>query len=120
MSMRTRIRWLMLHGLPRFYLRLSARRGDPLGQIAVGQDGLLGSSRYVEQIRQRGRIPRMSGVHVTTDYEVCRLILRDRRFIVVTPNHPALPKPIRWVMTKTDPGLPNLAEPPSMLVTDPP
>ncbi|MEU7633348.1 cytochrome P450, partial [Nocardia sp. NPDC049220] len=120
MLTRTWIRWALLHGLPRSYLRLSARLGDPLGQIAFGQDGLLGSSPYIEQIRQRGRMPKMSGVYVTTDHEACRLILRDRRFSVVAPNHRTLPKPIRWVMTKTDPGLPNLAEPPSMLVTDPP
>ncbi|WP_433627916.1 cytochrome P450 [Nocardia sp. CA-120079] len=110
----------MMHGLPRFYMLWAARRGDPLGQIAVGADRLLGSSQYVEEIRRRGRIPRMSGLRVTADYELCRLILRDRRFSQVRPDHPALPKPIRWVMTKTDPGLPNLAEPPSMLVTDPP
>ncbi|MFX0580223.1 cytochrome P450 [Nocardia nepalensis] len=110
-----------MHGLPRFFLLWAARLGNPLGQIAVGPDRLLGSSRYIEQIRQRGRIPAMSpGLHVSADYELCRLILRDRRFGVVTPDHLALPKPIRWVMTKTDPGLPNLAEPPSMLVTNPP
>lgn len=113
-------RWLLTHGLPRTYLRFSAHRGDPLGQIAVGDDRLLGSSPYIEQIRRRGRIPRMSGVHVTADYELCRLILRDRRFGVVSPDHPALPKPIRWMLTKTDLRLPNLGEPPSMLVTDPP
>ncbi|MGW4768634.1 cytochrome P450 [Nocardia sp. NPDC004278] len=118
--MRVWIRWLLLHGLPRFLLLLTARRGNPLGQIAVGPDRLLGSSSYLEQIRQRGRIPTISGARVTADYELCRLILRDRRFSVVTPNHRALPKPIQWVMTKTDPGLPNLTEPPSMLVTDPP
>ncbi|MFI6776770.1 cytochrome P450 [Nocardia sp. NPDC050412] len=120
MWIRVWIRWLMMHGVPRFYLLWAARRGDPLGQIAVGPDRLLGSSQYIEEIRQRGRMPKVSGLRVTADYELCRLILRDRRFSVVTPNHSALPKPIRWVMTKTDPGLPNLAEPPSMLVTDPP
>ncbi|MEV2220825.1 cytochrome P450 [Nocardia vinacea] len=120
MLIRVWIRWLMMHGLPRFYLLWAARRGDPLGQIAVGPDRLLGSSQYIEEIRQRGRIPKISGLRVTADYELCRLILRDRRFSVVRPDHSALPKPIRWVMTKTDPGLPNLAEPPSMLVTDPP
>lgn len=114
------IRWLLLHGLPRFLLLLTARGGNPLGQMAIGPDRLLGSSSYLEQIRQRGRIPTISGARVTADYEVCRLILRDRRFSVVTPNHRALPKPIQWVMTKTDPELPNLTEPPSMLVTDPP
>ncbi|WP_433712026.1 cytochrome P450 [Nocardia sp. CA-084685] len=120
MRIRVWIRWLMMHGVPRFYLLWAARRGNPLGQIAVGPDRLLGSSRYIEEIRRRGRIPKVSGLHVTADYELCRLILRDRRFSVVTPNHSTLPKPVRWVMTKTDPELPNLAEPPSMLVTDPP
>ncbi|WP_433734391.1 cytochrome P450 [Nocardia sp. CA-129566] len=109
-----------MHGLPRFVLLLAAHLGNPLGQLAIGPDRLLGSSRYLEQIRQRGRIPTMWGARVTVDYELCRLILRDRRFVVVTPSHRALPKPVRWVMTKTDPGLPNLSEPPSMLVTDPP
>jgi len=113
-------RWLLTHGLLRTYLQCSAHLGDPLGQIAVGPDRLLGSSPYIEQIRRRGRIPKMSGARVTADYELCRLILRDRRFGVVTPNHPALPKPVRWMLTKTDLGLPNLSEPPSMLVTDPP
>lgn len=120
MLTRAWIRWLLTHGLLRTYLQWAARRGDPLGQIAVGQDRLLGSSPYIEEIRRRGRIPRMSGVRVTADHELCRLILRDRRFGVVTPNHPALPKPIRWTLTKTDLELPNLGEPPSMLVTDPP
>ncbi|WP_245546125.1 cytochrome P450 [Nocardia higoensis] len=59
-------------------------------------------------------------MRVTADHELCRLVLRDRRFSVFTPYSPALPKPLRWVMTKTDLELPNLTEPPSMLVTDPP
>ncbi|MEU6828394.1 cytochrome P450 [Nocardia beijingensis] len=120
MLTRAWIRWLLTHGVLRTYLQLAARRGDPLGQIAIGQDRLLGSSPYIEEIRRRGRIPGMSGVHVTADHELCRLILRDRRFGVVTPIHPALPKPVRWMMGKTDLGLPNIGEPPSMLVADPP
>ncbi|MFJ9369731.1 cytochrome P450 [Nocardia sp. NPDC101769] len=120
MLTRTWTRWLLMHGFLRTYLRWSARRGEPLGNLALYPDGLLGSSPYIEEIRRRGRITRISGVYITADYEICRLILRDRRFGVVSPNHPALPKPIRWMLAKTDPGLPNLGEPPSMLVTDPP
>ncbi|WP_433561590.1 cytochrome P450 [Nocardia sp. CA-151230] len=120
MLTRTWTRWLLMHGFLRTYLRWSARRGEPLGNLALYPDSLLGSSPYIEEIRQQGRIPRISGVHITADYEICRLILRDRRFGVVSPNHPALPKPIRWMLAKTDPGLPNIGEPPSMLVTDPP
>lgn len=120
MYLRAWIRWLLLHRLPRSYLLVAARRGDPLAQIWVGPDRGLGAPRYVEEIRQRGRMPTISTLRVTADHELCRLILRDRRFGVVTPYSRALPKPLRWVMTKTDLELPNLAEPPSMLVTDPP
>ncbi|MEV4125495.1 cytochrome P450 [Nocardia sp. NPDC049707] len=120
MLTRAWIRWLLLHGMMRSYLLWSSRRGDPLAQIAFGQDRLLGASPFIEEIRQRGRLPKLSGAHVTADYELCRRILRDNRFGVVTPNHAVIPKPIRWVLAKTDRELPNLAEPPSMLVTDPP
>ncbi|MEU1526418.1 cytochrome P450 [Nocardia rhamnosiphila] len=120
MSTRVWTRWLFLHGLTRGYLRWSARRGNPLAEIAFGQDRLLGASPLIEEIRQRGRLPDLSGVRVTADYELCRLILRDKRFGSLTPDHPAIPKPIRWVLAKTDQELPNLTEPPSMLATDPP
>ncbi|WP_406229860.1 cytochrome P450 [Nocardia sp. NBC_01009] len=120
MLTRAWIRWLVLHRLARSYLVWSARRGDPLAQILAGPDRGLGAPRSIEEIRRRGRMPTISRVRVTADHELCRLILRDRRFGVVTPNNRALPKPIRWVLTKTDLELPNLAEPPSMLVTDPP
>ncbi|WP_063059921.1 cytochrome P450 [Nocardia sienata] len=120
MSTRVWTRWLFLHGLARAYLRVSARRGDPLAQIAFGQDRLLGASPFIEEIRRRGRLPMLSGAYVTTDYELCRLILRDKRFGTITPDHPAIPKPVRWVLAKTDQELPNLTEPPSMLATDPP
>lgn len=119
-STRTWIRWLLLHGMARLFLLWSARRGDLLAKITFLPDHTLGSSPYIEEIRAKGRMHSMSGMYVTADHELCRLILRDRRFGVIAPNNPVLPKALRWVLTKTDPGLPNLVEPPSMLVTDPP
>ncbi|NUS94801.1 MAG: cytochrome P450 [Nocardia sp.] len=120
MLIRTWIRWLLLHGLSRFYLRWAASRGDPLAQIVFGEDRLLGASPFIEEIRRRGRLPKLSGAYVTADYELCRLILRDKRFGVLTPDHPVIPKPVRWILAETDQGLPDLTEPPSMLATDPP
>ncbi|MET8796090.1 cytochrome P450 [Nocardia sp. NPDC004568] len=120
MSTRAWIRWLLLHGLARSYLRWSARRGDPLAQILFGQDRLLGASPYIEEIRRRGRLPKLSGTYVTADYALCRRILRDNRFGVLRPDNPAIPTPIRWVLAKTDRELPDLTQPPSMLATDPP
>ncbi|MGW4740385.1 cytochrome P450 [Nocardia xishanensis] len=121
MLARAWIRWLFLHRVARTYLLVSARRGDPFAQIVVGPDRERGAPRSVEEIRRRGRMSTIAQqVRVTADHELCRLILRDRRFGTFTPNNRALPKSIRWILTKTDLGLPNLAEPPSMLVTDPP
>ncbi|GGN67660.1 cytochrome P450 [Nocardia rhizosphaerihabitans] len=120
MLTRAWFRWLVVHRLSRTYLLMSARRGDPLALILAGPDRGRGAPRSIEEIRQLGRMPTVSKVRVTADHEICKLILRDRRFGVVTPNNRALPQLMRWVMTKTDLELPNLAEPPSMLVTDPP
>ncbi|MFD6393015.1 cytochrome P450 [Nocardia sp. NPDC060259] len=106
--------------MTRTYLLMALRRGDPLAQILAGPDRGRGAPRSIEEIRQLGRMPTVSKVRVTADHEICKLILRDRRFGVVTPNNQALPQLMRWVLTKTDLELPNLAEPPSMLVTDPP
>jgi cytochrome P450 len=57
---------------------------------------------------------------VTADYALCRAILRDNRFKVTIPANIGLPRPITWLIRRTDPQLPNPAEPPSMLQVDPP
>lgn len=120
MQTRAWIQWLVLHGVPRSYLLWAARQGNPVAQMMIAPQLGLDPLRFIEEIRQQGRIPRISGIQATADHELCRLILRDRNFTVVTPDNPALPKPLRWIITKTDQELPNLTEPPSMLATDPP
>ena len=74
----------------------------------------------IEQIRARGRLTRTPAALVTADHEMCRTILRDDSFGASNPANMNLPKPVRWVFYRTDPQLPNPAEPPSMLVVDPP
>lgn len=114
------IRWATLHGLPRAFLTLRARRGEPLARLLVGPLRGGEPDPLIEQIRARGRLTRTPFVSVTADHELCRTILRDDRFGVSSPANMNLPTPVGWLLRRTDPQLPNPAEPPSMLMVDPP
>ena len=65
-------------------------------------------------------VSRTPFLSVTADHGLCRAILRDNRFKVTIPANMGLPRPITWLIRRTDPQLPNPAEPPSMLQVDPP
>jgi cytochrome P450 len=114
------VRWVILQGVPRAFLAVQARRGEPLARLLVGPQR--GGDPYplIEQIRARGRLSRTPFVSVTADHELCRSILRDDRFGVTSPTNMVLPEPVSWLIRRTDPQLPNPAEPPSMLQVDPP
>ncbi|HET9876161.1 MAG TPA: cytochrome P450 [Mycobacterium sp.] len=114
------VRWATLHGLTRASLLVQARRGEPLARLLIGPQP--GGDPYplVEEIRARGRLIRTPFVLATADHELCRTILRDDRFGVSSPANLRLPRPIRWLILRTDPKLPNPVEPPSMLQVDPP
>jgi cytochrome P450 len=111
---------VLLHGLTRASLAVQARRGKPIARVLVGPQR--GGDPYplIEQIRAGGRLVRSPSVSVTADHELCRAVLRDDRFGVTTPDNLPLAKPMRWLIRRTDPQLPNPVEPPSMLAVDPP
>jgi cytochrome P450 len=117
---RTWIRWAVLHGAPRPFLSLQARRGQPFARLLVGPQR--GGDPYplIEQIRAGGSVTRIPFVSMTADHELCRTILRDNRFGVNTPTNPGLRAAISWLVRQTDLQLPNPLEPPSMLSVDPP
>jgi cytochrome P450 len=110
----------MLHGLTRASLALQARHDKPLARVLVGPQR--GGDPYplIEQIRAGGRLIRSPAVSVTADHELCRTVLRDDRFGVTTSANLGLPRPMSWLIRRTDPQLPNPVEPPSMLAVDPP
>ncbi|OBG39467.1 MULTISPECIES: cytochrome P450 [Mycolicibacter] len=114
------VRWALLQGFPRAFLAVQARRGDPMARLLIGPVRGGDPEPLTEQIRARGRLTRTPFVSVTADHELCRAILRDDRFGASNPANINLPKATRWLIDRTDPGLPNPAEPPSMLVVDPP
>lgn len=114
-----RARWFALHGIIRYVLRTQAKR-MALAAMFVGDDRT-NHYDYVEQVRAAGRTsPTRIGGIVTADHALTRELLRDNRFLVFAPDNAPLPPPFPWLISKTDPGLPNPVEPPAMLAVDPP
>jgi cytochrome P450 len=113
-------RWGAMHGAPRAYFAVQARRGDPLARLL--RVGVSGDDRYslMEEIRLRGPVARSPFVWASVDHAVCREVLRDKRFGVTTPSEMELPRPLRALISKTDPGVANPVEPPAMVVVNPP
>jgi cytochrome P450 len=114
------VRWFALNGVPRAFLAVRARAGDPLARLVVGHGR--GNERYalMDELRSRGPLVRTRFAWATVDHGVCREILRDKRFGVTDPTEMELPYPLRALISRTDPGVPNPVEPPAMVVVDPP
>ncbi|MEW5810720.1 MAG: cytochrome P450 [Actinomycetota bacterium] len=119
-NVRTWLRWVALHGLPRVFLAQRARRGEPMATLTLGRDDPAGRLRRIEQIRAAGPLVRTPLVYVSADHEVCRTVLRDNDFVVADPSETGLPEVLARLMRRLDPELPNPVESPSMLMTDPP
>lgn len=113
----TWLRWATVHGVPRAFLSLRARRGEPLARLMLGRGDRLA---LIEQVRDAGPLVRTPVVWASADYEVCRAVLRDNDFGVADPSETGLPAALLGFVRRFDPALPNPVEPPSMLMTDPP
>ena len=120
-SWQLRMHWLTGYGIPRTALRLLARSGDPVAKLLIDTSQAGNVSALTEQIRARGPISSFARTSwVTADAHVMRQILRDNRFRTVKPRDRSRQRPIKWVIAKTNPGLLNPLEPPSMLFVDQP
>src|ERR1700738_4196951 len=113
-------RWVAMHGVPRAFFAVQSRRGDPLARLLGNQ--ARGDDRYplMEEIRARGPVVRTPFVWASVDHAVCREILRDNPFGVTAPTEMELPRPLRALISKTDPGVANPVEPPAMVIVNPP
>jgi cytochrome P450 len=101
-------------------MKVQARRGDPMAQLIAGHGRGVDPYPLYDEIRARGKLLRTRFVWVTADHGVCRDILRDKRFKVAPPTDMDLPAPLETLISRTDPGVPNPVEPPSMVTVDPP
>jgi cytochrome P450 len=115
--------WALGYAPPRAALSLLARRRDPLAKLLTIETHPVDDIYpLIEQIRQRGRmspVTRMRG-WVTADAQIVREVLRDGRFRTLKPRDRSAFRVVRWILVKTNPGVPNPIEPPAMLVSDPP
>lgn len=118
MSVKLWARWMAMHGVPRAFMKVQARRGEPLARLVVGRP----ADPYpaMEEIRARGPLVRTPFVWVSVDHGVSREVMRDKRFGVTEPAAMDLPRPLQALITRTDPGVANPVEPPAMVIVDPP
>ncbi|OBI81558.1 cytochrome P450 [Mycobacterium sp. 1245805.9] len=119
-DVKTRVHWLLGYGLPRWTLKLLARRGDPFSQLLIDGGAPADVYRLVERIRERGRLSAIVGGWVTADAQIVRDVLRDDRFRTSKPRDRSPFPVIQRMLAKTNPGVLNGVEPPSLLVADPP
>ncbi|WP_280369670.1 cytochrome P450 [Nocardia wallacei] len=118
--MKTWVHWAVIHGGPRAYLKVQARRGEPLARIMVDPRTRANPYLFADRIRARGRLVRTPSTWVTADHGIVRHVLRSNDFGAVVPARLKLPRPLPALIRATDPRLPNPIEPPAMLALDPP
>jgi cytochrome P450 len=114
------VRWAVRHGLPAIYLQGGARRGDPVGLLLRDRSVREEPYALYEELRARGPVSAGSLGLVTPSHAVASEILRSDRFGVGW-DRSAAPWLIRWALAFGDElDATGVAEPPSMLVVDPP
>jgi cytochrome P450 len=117
---RTVARWAVRHGVPAVVLERGARRGDPVGRLLRNRAVRDEPYALYEEVRARGPVSPGSLGPVTPSHAVASEILRSDHFGVAW-DWSAAPRLIRWALAfGDDPGATGVAEPPSMLVVDPP
>jgi len=117
---RTVVRWGVRHGLPAAYLRRSERSGDPVARFLRDRSVRDDPFPLYEELRARGPLVPSSLGLATTSHAVAREVLRSESFGVGW-DRSAAPGWVRWALAFGDDlDASGVAEPPSMLVVDPP
>jgi cytochrome P450 len=117
---RTMARWAVRHGMPAAYLTRAARRGDLVARLLRDSDLRAQPHDLHEQLRARGPLVHTALGPLSTSHAVASEVLRSDRFGVGF-DWSGAPRPARWALAfGDDPTVTGVAEPPSMLVVDPP
>lgn len=117
--MRERIRWLALHGVIRGLSAVGMRQGDPQARLIADPQVRADPASFADELRGRGPVIRCRAVFLTFDHTVGHELLRSEDFRVNRLGG-GLPKPLRWIVDKTNTGLLHPIEPPSLLSIEPP
>lgn len=117
--MRERVRWFALHGVIRGLSAMGMREGDPQARLIADPQVRADPTAFADEMRVRGPVIRCRKVLLTFDHTVGHELLRSEDFRV-SKLGANLPKPLRWIVDKTDTGLLHPIEPPSLLSIEPP
>lgn len=117
--MRQRLRWFALHGVVRRLVKFGLRSGDPQARLVADPAARENPAAFADELRDKGPVIRCRAVLMTVDHGVAHELLRSDDFRV-TELGCNLPRPLRWVARKTDPGLLHPLRPPSLLSVEPP
>ena len=117
--MADRIRWLALHGFIRGVAAVGMRRGDPQARLIADPEVRADPGTFADELRGRGPLIRGRAALLTVDHAVAHELLRSDDFRVSSLGS-TLPKPLRWIVDRTDTGLLHPIEPPSLLSIEPP
>lgn len=120
MDLKTWSHWLLGYGLARATLKVLARRGDPFAQLVIDNNRPDNAHRLITKIRERGRMSAVVAGWVTADAQLVREVLRDDRFRTAKPRDRSPFRIAQRALAKTNPGVLNGLEPPSLLAIDPP
>jgi cytochrome P450 len=117
---RNALRWGIRHGITGVFLDRAAGRGDLVGQLLRDPEHRHDPYPLYEQLRARGPLAPSSLGLVATSHPVAAEVLRSTAFGVGFDRSRA-PRWMQWVLRVTeDLESSGVAEPPSMLVVDPP
>ena len=119
-GVRRQVRWGLRHGIPRAVMARRARAGDLGARILFDHTMRVDPFPHYEQLRARGKLVDAGVARCTVDHDLCSAVLRSPDFGSPVPVAASLPPPVRLAARVA--GRPTLsaAEPPSMLVADPP
>jgi hypothetical protein len=117
--MRERIRWFALHGVVRGLAKFGLRSGDPQARLLADPAVRENPAAFADECRVKGPVIRCRAVLMTFDHAVAHELLRSDDFHV-TELGGTLPKPLRWLADRTDPGMLHPLRPPSLLSVEPP
>jgi len=118
-SARQRMRWVALHGFVRGLSRVGLRRGDAQARLIADPSVRENPAAFADEQRVHGPVIRGGAALMTFDHQVASELLRSDDFRVSSLGG-QLPKPLRWVIDRTDTGLLHPIEPPSLLTIEPP
>ncbi|OBA98360.1 cytochrome [Mycobacteriaceae bacterium 1482268.1] len=108
-----------MHGFIRGLSQVGVRSGDPQARLIADPAVRENPAAFADECRVRGPVIRCRAVLLTFDHAVAHELLRSDDFSV-TEQGGNLPRLLRWLARKTDPGLLHPLRPPSLLSVEPP